>query len=152
MKKTVKKSFLPQDIAIIASVAAAGMALTIFGKAWSGVGVLILLCWVIMVPFCMHGYRLEGHKGIFKLKEYTFSRDDKSSILSYLTGENDKLKLQPWKPGGGAIVEIYRRKGDDKMLARYFDYAEYISGTEYPLHEITPGQVSELKSFTNEKQ
>ena len=41
----------------------------------------------------------------------------------------------------GALVDVYYRKGEDRQFARYFDYADFANGVEYPLHEVTKEQI-----------
>jgi hypothetical protein len=49
-------------------------------------------------------------------------------------------------------VEVYYRKDEDLRLARFFDYADFSQGIEYPLHEVTREQVSTLESFATDKK
>lgn len=150
-ENTIKKTFLLKDIAILIAVFAAGAACIPLGEGWAGLGITILLCAAIMVPFCRHGYRLEGHKGIFQLKELPLSREGKTAILAYLDGSADNVDLHGCQPGG-ALVDIYYRKGDDLRFARYFDYADFLQGVDYPLYEVTEQQVSKLESFATNKK
>lgn len=150
MEKQVRKTFLPQDIAVLSAIALAGAACFFLGEGWGGLGVVILLCWAMMVPFYHHGYRLEGEKGQFRLKEISLSRENKDEILSYLDGSTESLDLHPRQPGG-ALVDVYYRKNDGFMLARYFDYSDFINGVEYPLREVSSQQVSVLESFATDK-
>ena len=106
----------------------------------------------MLAPFYLHGYRIKGQKGLFRLKEIPLSRDNKDEILAYLDGKTDRLDLKPgWKPGG-ALVEVYYKKGQDKMLARYFDYTDLLQGTDYPLHEVTLKQVTALDAYRTDKK
>ena len=114
-------------------------------------GVIILLCGAMMLPFYRHGYRLEGRKGLFRLLEIALSRDNKADILAYLEGSLETVDLHSPQPGG-ALVEVYYRKGEDRRFARYFDYADFSQGIEYPLHEVTREQVSTLESFATDKK
>ena len=147
----VKKTFLPQDIAVLAVVFAAGAACFLLGEGWGALGVIILLCGAMMLPFYRHGYRLEGRKGLFRLQEIALSRDNKADILAYLEGSLETVDLHSPQPGG-ALVEVYYRKGEDRRFARYFDYADFAQGIEYPLHEVTREQVSTLESFATDKK
>ena len=114
-------------------------------------GVIILLCGAMMLPFYRHGYRLEGRKGLFRLQEIALSRDNKADILAYLEGSLETVDLHSPQPGG-ALAEVYYRKGEDRRFARFFDYADFSQGTEYPLHEVTRAQVSTLESFAIDKK
>lgn len=120
----VKKTFLPQDIAVLAVIFAAGAACFLLGEGWGGLGVVILLCGAMMLPFYRHGYRLEDRKGLYRLQEISLSRDNKAEILAYLEGKLETLDLHSPQPGG-ALVEVYYRKDEDLRLARFFDYADF---------------------------
>ena len=50
--KTVRQVYNLSDIALLA-----------------GLGYTILLCWVMMLPFWHHGYRIAGQDGVFSQKE-----------------------------------------------------------------------------------
>lgn len=144
-RKQVKKVFLPTDIAVLAVIFAAGCA-CFFIKGWSGAGIIILLCWVLLIPFYIHGYRLRGQEGLFRLKEIPLSRENKDEILAFLDGKTETLDLHPWQPGG-VLVDVYCRKSDGLLLARYYDYNDIVNGVEYPLREVTPEQVAMMESF-----
>lgn len=134
-KHLVKNTFLPQDIAVLAAIFGAGVLCLFLGEGWVAVGVMILMCGAMLAPFYLHGYRIKGQK-----------------ILAYLDGKTDRLDLKPaWKPGG-ALVDVYYKKGQDKMLARYFDYADFLQGKEYPLCEVSQAQVTALASYRTDKK
>lgn len=116
-----------------------------------GLGAIIVLCGVMMVPFYHHGYKLEGQKGLFRLKEIVLSRDRKADILAYLEGRTDSIDLHSWQTGG-ALVDVYYRKGEDRQFARYFDYGDFSKGVEYPLHDVSKEQVAMLESFAIDKK
>ena len=143
--KQVRKAFLPSDIAVLAAIFVAGCA-CFFIEGWSAIGIIILLCWAMLVPFYIHGYKLRGQKGLFRVKEIPLSRENKEEILAFLDRKTDTLDLHPWLPGG-VLVDVYSRKSDGLMLARYYDYVDDVNGIEYPLREITPQQVAILESF-----
>ena len=103
-----------------------------------------------MIPLYRNGYKLAGHKGVFHQKELTLSREDKEQILTYLDGSQKDIDLKSKPAGGGALVDVFYRKSDGYMLARYFDYADYVNGIDYPLQEVTPEQVSKLEAFAGE--
>lgn len=150
-EQQVKKTFLPQDLAVLAAIFAAGAACFLLGEGWGGLGVIIILCGVMMVPFYHHGYKIEGQRGLFLLKEISLSRENKADILAYLEGHTTTIDLHPWQKGG-ALVDVYYRKGEDRQFARYFDYAEFSKGVEYPLHEVTKEQIATLESFAIDKK
>ena len=134
-KHLVKNTFLPQDIAVLAAIFGAGVLCLFLGEGWVAVGVMILMCGAMLAPFYLHGYRIKGQK-----------------ILAYLEGKTDRLDLKPaWKPGG-ALVDVYYKKGQDKMLARYFDYADFLQGKEYPLCDVSQAQVTALASYRTDKK
>lgn len=133
-EKTVRRVFNPLDLTVLAGILAVGIVLCL--TRWSGIGICLLVCWAFYVPFCRHGYRIKGEEGFFHLKEIPVARECKDEILSFLEGSSDTLKHEPWQ-GGGALVEIYSRKKDDKQLARYFDYADLIKGQEYEMYPIS---------------
>ena len=119
--KQVRWAFLPQDIAVLAVIFAAGAACFLLpGEGWGGTGVLIILCGALMVPFYHHGYKLAGQKGLFRLKAILLSRENKDEILAFLDGKSDTLDLHPWQKGG-VLVNVYTRKNDGLILAQYFD-------------------------------
>ena len=151
MEAQVKKTFLPQDIAVLAAVFAAGAACILLGEGWSALGVIIIMCWAMMVPFYHHGYKLKGQKGLFRLREISLSRENKDEILAFLDGKQDDIDLHPWSKGG-ALVDVYWRKRDGYQMARYFDYADFMDGIEYPLREVSEQQVSRLESFALDKK
>ena len=151
MEAQVKKTFLPQDIAVLAAVFAAGAACFLLGEGWDGLGVIIILCWAMMVPFYHHGYRLEGQKGLFRLREISLSRENKDEILAFLDGKVEDIDLHPWAKGG-ALVDVSWRKKDNFRIARYFDYADFMNGINYPLREVSERQVSRLESFALDKK
>ena len=150
-EKQVKSAFLPQDVVVLAAVFAAGAACFLLGEGWGGLGVIVLLCGVMMVPFYHHGNRIEGQKGLFRIKEIALSRENKDDILAYLEGRSDKIDLKG-RVTGGALVDVYYRSGESTQFARYFDYADYSKGIEYPLHEVRGDQVAALESFAIDKK
>lgn len=145
-EKQVKIAYLPGDIALLALVFSLGAVCLLLGGGWSGTGVIIILCGLMMVPFQHHGYRIEGRRGLFRVREILLSRENREEILSFLDGKTDTLDLHP-VCRGGALVEVYYRSGDERMLARYYDYDQSVSGTYCPLREVSSGQVSLLESF-----
>jgi len=151
MEKQVKNVFLPSDMAVLATVFEAGVACCFLGEGWSVLGAIIILSGAMMVPFYHHGYRLDGRKGVFVMKEILLPKENKDEILAFIEGRQDMLDLHPFQPGG-ALVEVYSRKGDDSMMARYFEYSDFMKGKEYPLHEITARQCAVLESFASDSK
>ena len=151
MEKQVRKTFLPQDIAVLTAIFAAGAACFLLGEGWGVLGIVIIMCGAMMLPFYHHGYRLEGQKGLFRLKELSMSRENKDEILAFLDGTTEDIDLHHLVKGG-ALVDVYWRKSDGFMMARYFDYAEFMNGINYPLREVSGRQVARLESFASDKQ
>ena len=60
-EQQVKKTFLPQDIAVLAAIFAAGTACFLPGEGWGGLGVIIILCGVLMVPFYLAARSCSGY-------------------------------------------------------------------------------------------
>ena len=88
----------------------------------------------------------EDEMFVFRKKDVLMPRECKEEILAFLDGQTDTLELHP-RMQGGAVVDVYYRKGTDDAYARYFDYAEFASGTEYPLQSVAPGQVKVFESY-----
>ena len=133
----VKQVFLMSDLVILAVIFIAGVALLFAGHGLVGVGVTAILCGVLMLPFFRHGYKLDGHKGVYRKKELLMSRECKKDVIAFLDGTSEVLDLHP-RVQGGALVDLYYQKGAGGTVARYFDYEDYSNGTEYPLRELTP--------------
>ena len=55
--KTVRQVYSLSDIALLAGILVVGLVCCFFIKRMAGLGYILLLCWVIMVPFWHHGYR-----------------------------------------------------------------------------------------------
>ena len=142
----IKQVFLLSDIAVLLAVFIPGIICLFLGEGGNGAGVSIILCGLMMVPFYHHGYKLEGRKGVFRKKDILMPRECKDEVLAFLDGSSDELKLHPTMKGG-AIVDIYYQKNDPGAIARYFEYSEFASGTEYTLQEITPDQMKILESY-----
>lgn len=139
-------TFLMRDVLVIAAVAAVGVVCLLLSKGgWLDViGWFVVICAVMLIPFYHHGYRIEGRSGVYRCKAVPMPMEGRQEILSFLEGKNDTLDLGRFRKGG-ALVEIYYRNGST-ALARYFDYSEFLAGTEYALHEVTPEQVAQLES------
>lgn len=142
-EKTVRQVYSLSDIALLAGILAVGLALSFLVPSVAGLGYTILLCWVLMIPFWHHGYRIAGQKGVFSMKEILLARECKDDILAFLDGKADSLEYNPGMDGG-ALVNVYTRRKDGCILAQYFDYAEFAKGIEYELHEISPEKKNRL--------
>ena len=155
MKKThdiVRRVFSTKDIVILAAVLAAGIAcLFVNGDGWKGTGVIILCCLAMMIPFFRHGYRIEGQKGMFLLTEFLSDRECKQEIKGFLEGKLASYDPKPIVPGG-ALVEVYTRKSDGLMLARYYDFDEHLSGAYGSLSEVSPSIVSRFEELSVKKK
>lgn len=116
--KQVRWAFLPQDIAVLAVIFAAGAACFLLpGEGWGGTGVLITICGALMAPFYHHGYKLAGQKGLFGEKEILLSRENKDEILAYLEGKTDSLDLHPWH--WYVFYSVHDINGETTFLVRY---------------------------------
>jgi len=142
-EKTVRQVYSLSDIALLAGMLAVGLALSFLVPSMAGLGYTILLSWVLMIPFWHHGYRIAGQKGVFSMKEILLARECKDDILAFLDGKADSLEYNP-RMDGGALVNVYTRRKDGRILAQYFDYAEFAKGIEYELHEISPEKKNRL--------
>ena len=135
--KTVRQVYTLSDIALLAGMLVVGLVCSFFIKGLSGLGYTLLLCWILMLPFWHHGYRIAGQEGVFSRKEILVARECKDEILAFLDGSSDVLEHNP-RMNGGALVNVYTRGKDGLILAGYFDYADFAVGKEYPLYEISP--------------
>ena len=145
-EKDVKQVYLLSDLAVLLTVVLPGVVCLLLGDNWSLAGAILLLCGLLMAPFYRHGYKLEGRKGVFRMKEAQMPRECRETILTFLDGHTDTLDLHPVVQGG-ALVDIYYRKGETEAFARYFDYADFAKGVEYPLRSVNPDQVKKLESY-----
>ncbi|MBQ4434055.1 MAG: hypothetical protein IJK05_08895 [Bacteroidales bacterium] len=145
-EQNVRQVFLLSDLLVLLVVFLPGIVCLFLGEGWNGAGVIIILCGLMMVPFYHHGYKLEGRKGVFRKKDVLMPRECKEEILAFLDGSSNVLDLHPTMKGG-AIVDIYYQKNEACAIARYFDYSEFASGTEYHFREITPEQMKKLESY-----
>ena len=142
-EKTVRQVYSMSDIAFLAGTLVVGVILSFFVPILAGLGYTILFCWICTIPFWLHGYRIAGEEGMFTLKEILVARECKDEILAFLDGSSEKLEHNP-RMNGGALVNVYTRRKDGRILAQYFDYADYAAGKEYELHQITPTQFTRL--------
>lgn len=150
MKDRAKQVFLWTDWLILGILVAAGVFVTVLGGSWTAFGV----CWIAGVlafaPFLRHGYKLEGQTGVFRLEEVLVPRECQTQIIAFLNGDTDELSVQP-AVHGGALVRLFRRKSDGKVLAQYFDYAQYLAGTEYPFVPVSAQQAKALRDLQSKQ-
>lgn len=150
-EQNVKQAYLLSDLLVLLAVLLPGVVCLFLGEGWNGAGVIIILCGLMMVPFYHHGYKLEGRRGVFRKKDVLMPRECKDDILAFLDGSSDVLDLHPTMKGG-AVVDIYYQRNVPGAIARYFDYADFSSGTEYPLREISPDRMKVLESFLSKSK
>ena len=151
--KYVRQVYSLSDIALLAGILAVGLVCSFFIRGLVGLGYIFLLCWVMMIPFWHHGYRIAGREGVFSLKEILVARECKDGILAFLDGSADVLEYNP-RMDGGALVNVYTRGKDGLILAGYFDYSDFVAGKEYPLYEISPEkkrQIEEIEAQSKQK-
>ncbi|MBQ7549981.1 MAG: hypothetical protein IJT04_00445 [Bacteroidales bacterium] len=149
-KNPVKKAFLASDILVIAAIIAAGVAIILLCYNWREFGYAIIACGLMMVPLYLHGYKIEGHSGIFYLEEIPISRESKEVVLSFLNGETDELSITP-SESGGALLSLYTHKSGGEILAQYFDYDNVMAGNDMPIVVITSVQYEKLKRLCTKK-
>ena len=149
--QTVRQVYSLSDLVLLAGILALGLLFSFMVPGLSGLGYTLLLCLILMVPFWMHGYRITGQEGVFSQKEILVPRECKDKILDFLDGHVDKLAPNP-AMNGGALVQIYTRRKDGLILARYFDYADYAAGKEYDLHEISQQKKSHLEEMEDKSR
>ena len=152
MKKSpIKRVFLASDICVITAVVVAGCAFLPFGPGWRELGYVIVACGLSMCPFFLHGYKIEGHSGTFRLAELPVSREYQNAVMAFLNGDTDELDVKQ-SDQGGALVSIYSRKGGGEILAQYFDYAELLKDVEFPIVSLTPERRDKLKAACPQKR
>lgn len=104
MEIKFKKVHTMKDLIVSTIMVAAGAACFLLGEGWGGLGIVIIMCGAMMLPFYHHGYRLEGQKDLFRLKELSMSRENKDEILAFLDGTTEDIDLHPWAKGGAAGI------------------------------------------------
>lgn len=137
--KNIHKAFLGSDLVVILAVFAVGIVFLPFGSGWLALGLGIMLCSVCMLPFYIHGYKIEGAHGVFRELNITVSRDEQDAIMSFLQGDTPTLGFQV-QENGGAIVSLYYQKGSDVAYAQFYEYSYVMEGKPLPLLKITPEQ------------
>ena len=148
--KNVRQVYSLPDLALLAGILAVGLIISLFVPVLAGLGYTLLTCLVLMIPFWKHGYRIAGEEGVFSQKELLVPRECKDQILAFLEGRSESLDLKPTM-NGGALVNVYTRRKDDRVLAGYFDYADFAVGKEYDLHELSPEQLARLEETVSQR-
>ena len=143
-KNTVKSTFLFTDILIIVSVAIVGTALFFMESGWRELGIVIVACALFIIPFCRHGYKIEGKSGTFRMVEFPVTREAEEDVLAFLDGQTDDLVL-PNRIEGGALVTVYYKNDHSLQFAQYYDYSQHLQGVEFPLVEISTEQFEILQ-------
>lgn len=149
-KDTAKQVFLWTDWLILGILVAAGVLVAVLGGSWTAFGVCWIACVLAFAPFLRHGYKLEGQSGVFRLEEILVPRECQTQILAFLNGDTDELSIQP-AVHGGALVRLFRRKSDGATLAQYFDYAQHLAGTDYPLVPVKEHQIEVLRGLQSKQ-
>lgn len=149
-KDTAKQVFLWTDWLILGILVAAGVLVAVLGGSWTAFGVCWIACVLAFAPFLRHGYKLEGQSGVFRLEEILVPRECQTQILAFLNGDTDELSVQP-AVHGGALVRLFRRKSDGATLAQYFDYAQHLAGTDYPLVPVKEHQIEVLRGLQSKQ-
>lgn len=137
--QNIHKTFLFSDIIVLLMIFAVGAVFLPFGSGWLAIGLCIMLCSVCMLPFYIHGYKIEGAHGVFRELNITVSRDEQDAIMSFLQGDTPTLGFQV-QENGGAIVSLYYQKGSDVAYAQFYEYSYVMEGKPLPLLKITPEQ------------
>lgn len=150
MKDRAKQVFLWTDWLILGILVAAGVLVAVLGGSWTAFGVCWIACVLAFAPFLRHGYKLEGQTGVFRLEEVLVPRECQTQILAFLNGDTDELSVQP-AVHGGALVRLFRRKSDGKVLAQYFDYAQHLAGTEYPFVPVSAQQAKAVRALQSKQ-
>ena len=150
MKDRAKQVFLWTDWLILGILVAAGVLVTVLGGSWTAFGVCWIACVLAFAPFLRHGYKLEGQTGMFRLEEILVPRECQTQIIAFLNGDTDELSVQP-AVHGGALVRLFRRKSDGTTLAQYFDYAQHLAGSDYPLVPVKEHQIDVLRGLQSKQ-
>ena len=144
-KNAVKSIYLFTDLLIIVSVAIVSTALFFMGSGWRELGIVIVACVLFIIPFCRHGYKIEGQSGTFRMVEFPVTREAQENVLAFLDGQTNELVL-PNRIQGGALVTVYYKKNHSLHFAQYYDYSQQLQGVEFPLVEISTEQFEILQN------
>lgn len=141
--KNIHKTFLFKDIIVILAVLAVGAAFLPFDSWGLIIGLCIIICGVCMLPFYIHGYKIEGAHGVFHEKSIAVSKDDKDKIISFLQGESSSPDFKT-KEDGGALISIFYQKNTEVVYAQFYEYSQVMEGKTLPLQKITTEQKESL--------
>ena len=141
--KLIRKTYLCSDIIVILTILVIGIAFLPVGSGWQNIGYIIIVCDACLMPFYIHGHKIEGERGVFREETLPVSRAEEESILSFLNGDvaTPDFKVQGQ---GGALISIYSQKGTGISYAQYYDHAKILEGITFPLHKITSTQKEAL--------
>lgn len=145
-KQHIRQTYTLLDLCIVAGITIIGAAFIPFGGSMATLGGTIIAIGISCLPFLRHGYRIHGYKGTYRLEEILVPREHQNAIMTFLQGESPTLNAQAGKTSG-ALIEIYRKKGDNTLLARYFDYKLHMEGTDFPILQISSPQLEELRKI-----
>ena len=148
MKKrhNIKQTYLWSDLLIIAAIVLIGTLLLPLNSGWASLGGIIIAFGIAMLPFFRHGYRIEGENGIYKIEEILVNRENKDAILAFIQGTTTTLEVQAGN-APGAIVDLYKKRCEETILAQYFDYKLHLEGTDFPITRITLQQAEEIRKL-----
>lgn len=137
--KNIRKTFLLSDIIILFGTLVVGALLLPFGSAWTAVGAVVIACGACMIPFCIHGFKIESESGIFREVNVPVSRDCQDEIISFLEGDVATPSFK-FLEQGGALISVYYQKNSDVSFAQFYEYNHVMEGKSFPLLKITPAQ------------
>lgn len=135
----IRKTFLLSDIIVILAILVVGIAFLPFGSGMRIIGYIILATDACILPFYMHGYKIEGISGTFKKESISVQKDKQEDIMSFLKGEVDTPDFKVMEQGG-ALLSIYSKKGEDVAYAHFYNYDQILNGTTPPVQQITAAQ------------
>ena len=144
--KEIRKIFLKKDLLILGALLLAGCACLPFGIALRGLGITLIITMLCMCPFYIHGYKIKGHNGHFRMKEIPVSRDDETVIAAFLQGKSHELCIQS-QENGGALLSLYYRENNPEYFVQYFDYTDIMKGKHAPVVKLTAEQYEQLRKI-----
>jgi len=134
------------DIIISAFILAAGAILMKYAPSLAWLGITLLFCGVIMVPFYRTGYKLKGIDGIFLKKEYLLPNECKKDISSFVEGKTDDFDINPFHRGG-LLLELYSNKDKSKMYGQLFNYETNVYAPQSALSELNMDKLDILLKY-----
>ena len=144
--KEIQKTFLKKDLLILGGLLVAGCVCLPFGIFMRALGITLIITMLCMCPFYIHGYKIKGHNGHFRMKEIPVSRDDETEIAAFLQGKSHELSIQS-QENGGALLSLYYRENKPEYFVQYFDYTDVMKGKNAPVVKITTEQYEQLKKL-----